>query len=239
MNALIQVRNMTIGHKDRPLYSGVSFDIREGECIMLCGANGSGKTTLLNALEQMAGDIVMIPTRIPKVPGFTLKEFVRISCYRQSDMEGRLSKDDEEALDAALKALGLSTLASQDISTLSDGEFQKAGIAAALVRKASVILLDEPTAFLDAENRINVLKTLRNLCNGGQSAPAHRPAIIFSTHDLHDGLSVATRVFALGADGIFRQTMYTTDEEAGNKEAQEAGQQAREDAVRSIFLKPF
>lgn len=239
MNALIHVRNMTIGHKDRPLYSGVSFDIREGECIMLCGANGSGKTTLLNALEQMAGDIVMIPTRIPKVPGFTLKEFVRISCYRQSDMGGRLSKDDEAALDAALKALGLSTLASQDISTLSDGEFQKAGIAAALVRKASVILLDEPTAFLDAENRINVLKTLRNLCNGGQSAHAHRPAIIFSTHDLHDGLSVATRVFALGADGIFRQTMHTTEEEAGNKEAQEAGQQAREDAVRSIFLKPF
>lgn len=237
MNALIQVRNMAIGHKDRPLYSGVSFDIREGECIMLCGANGSGKTTLLNALEKMAGDIVMIPTRIPKVPGFTLKEFVRISCYRQSDMGGRISKDDEAALDASLKALGIESLSSQDISTLSDGEFQKAGIAAALVRNASLILLDEPTAFLDAENRMSVLKTLRNLCDGGQSA--HRPAVIFSTHDLHDGLSVATRVFALGADGIFRQTSYTAEEEAGNKGAEEAGRLAKEDAVRSIFLKPF
>ena len=90
----------------------------------------------------------------------------------------------------------------RDISTLSDGEFQKACIASALVRNASVILLDEPTAFLDAENRINVLKTLRTLCNG--TAGNRRPAIIFSTHDLHDGLEVCTKVIELGADRRLR-----------------------------------
>ena len=73
-NILLDVKGMTIGHLNRELYSGVDIEIREGECIMLCGANGSGKTTLLKALAGMKGkDIVMIPTRIPKVEGFTLK----------------------------------------------------------------------------------------------------------------------------------------------------------------------
>ena len=199
-NILLEIKGMTIGHRGRTLYSGVDIEIRESECIMLCGANGSGKTTLLKALAAMEGrDIVMIPTRIPKVEGFTLKEFVRISCFNQSDFAGRLSPEQEHEIDLALETLGLRHLAQRDISTLSDGEFQKGSIAAALVRKASIILLDEPTAFLDAENRINVLKTLKHLC----STP-EKPAVIFSTHDLHDGLAVCDKVVALGSDGIVR-----------------------------------
>ena len=199
-NILLDIKGMTIGHRGRTLYSGVDIEIREGECIMLCGANGSGKTTLLKALAGMKGEeIIMIPTRIPKVEGFTLREFIRISCFSQSDFAGRLSPEQESRIDQALETLGLRHLAQQDISTLSDGEFQKGSIAAALVRKAAIILLDEPTAFLDAENRINVLKTLKHLC----STP-EKPAVIFSTHDLHDGLAVCDKVVALGSDGIVR-----------------------------------
>ena len=199
-NILLDVKGLTIGHKNRTLYSGVNLQICEGECIMLCGANGSGKTTLLKSLAGMnAKEIVMIPTRIPKVEGFTLREFIRISCFNQSDFAGRLSPEQEAQIDKALDMLDLTTLASRDISTLSDGEFQKGSIASALVRKASIILLDEPTAFLDAENRINVLRTLKHLCGtpGG-------PAVMFSTHDLHDGLAVCDKVVALGSDGIVR-----------------------------------
>ena len=197
---LLDVKGMTIGHQNRELYSGVDIEIREGECIMLCGANGSGKTTLLKALAGMKDkDIVMIPTRIPKVEGFTLREFIRISCFSQSDLAGRLSPEQESQIEKVLELMGLSELASRDISTLSDGEFQKGSIAAALVRKASIILLDEPTAFLDAENRISVLRTLKQLC-GTPSGPA----VMFSTHDLHDGLAVCDKVVALGSDGIVR-----------------------------------
>lgn len=194
---LITVRDLTIGHEGRVLCDGISFDIRQGDCIMLCGANGSGKTTLLKAILRLNGkDVVMIPTRIPKAAGFTLKEFVRICCFSMSDTGGHLSEADEKALDRALDETGLSSLSDRDISTLSDGEFQKASIVSAIIRKASVILLDEPTAFLDAENRISVLRTLRGLCRNA--------AVVFSTHDLHDGLTVATKVFAIGADRRFR-----------------------------------
>ena len=192
--AILSVRDLTIGHEGRPLCSGITFDICHGDCIMLCGANGSGKTTLMKVLA--GPECIMIPARIPKVTGFTLREFVRVSCFSKSDLYGKLSPAEEAALDKAIATLGLTHLADRDISTLSDGEFQKAGIASALVRKADIIMLDEPTAFLDAENRTNILKTLRALCDHGQ-------AIIFSTHDLHDGLQACTKVFALGADHKF------------------------------------
>lgn len=195
---LHSIRGLAIGHGDRTLCSGISFNICEGDCMMLCGANGSGKTTLMKALTGLSEEVMMIPARIPKVAGFTLKEFVRIGCFSQSDMAGRLSDQHEEALDVAMSSLGLTHLADRDISTLSDGEFQKAGLVSALVRNASVILLDEPTAFLDAENRISVLATLREICD------RKGIAVIFSTHDLHDGLKFCTKVLAFGADGRFR-----------------------------------
>ena len=198
---LIHIDGMTIGHGKKVLYENVSFDINEGDCIMLCGANGSGKTTLLKAiagLQHPGCRVTMIPSRIPKVKGFSVKEFVKVSCFKQTDMTGKLSESDEAALGRALERLGIDHLKDRDISTLSDGEFQKAGLVSALVRNASVILLDEPTAFLDAENRISVLATLREICD------RKGIAVIFSTHDLHDGLKFCTKVLAFGADGRFR-----------------------------------
>ena len=199
---MIHIDGMTIGHGRKILYDNVSFDIHAGDCIMLCGANGSGKTTLMKAIAGMQGTdcrITMIPSRIPKVKGFTVKEFVKVSCYRQTDMSGKLSQQDENALENALDRLGIIHLKDRDISTLSDGEFQKACIATSLVQHVGVILLDEPTAFLDVENKASVLQALRNLCKGEES-----PAVIFSTHDLHEGMKTCNRVIALGADGVFR-----------------------------------
>ena len=212
---LHSIWNLEIGHEDRKLCSGISFNICEGDCIMLCGANGSGKTTLMKTLTaiagpargtaESAGEVIMIPARIPKVAGFTLREFARIGCFSQSDMAGRLSEQQEGALDSAISTLGLTHLTDRDISTLSDGEFQKAGLVSALVRNASVILLDEPTAFLDAENRISILATLREICDRKGTA------VIFSTHDLHDGLKFCTKVLAFGADGRFRCSGNTSE----------------------------
>lgn len=209
---LIHIDGMTIGHGKKVLYENVSFDINEGDCIMLCGANGSGKTTLLKAIARLQHPgcrVTMIPSRIPKVKGFSVKEFVKVSCFKQTDMTGKLSESDEAALGRALERLGIDHLKDRDISTLSDGEFQKACIAASVVQHAGVILLDEPTAFLDAENKISVLQTLGSICRTEDS-----PAVIFSTHDLHEGMKVCNRVIALGADGVFRITDMDKAEEA-------------------------
>jgi iron complex transport system ATP-binding protein len=186
---LLQVRDLDIGYKGKYLYKSVSFDINEGDCIMLCGANGSGKTTLMKALANRSDLVCMIPTRIPKVKGFTTEEFIR------------LGSDGRDVTEAA-EILGLSRLLEQDISTLSDGEFQKACIAIALAKKSSIILLDEPTAFLDVENRRAVMHCFKRLCSTKNPAPS----VIFSTHDIHEAQAICNKVIALGADGIFRCT---------------------------------
>lgn len=215
---MLSVKDRIIEAGGKILCRQVSFDINAGDCIMLCGANGSGKTTLLRDILDIAENrcsAVMIPARVPKVNGFTTKEFIRLSCYRQSDMNGMLPKELEEEMELVLERFGLSEFSERDISSLSDGEFQKAGIAASIVRHADLILLDEPTAFLDAENRIRTLNLMNEICSDG------RKAVIFSTHDLHNGISVCNKVMALGADRIFRYA--------------EKDRSAMEEAVRSIF----
>lgn len=217
---IISVRDMTIRHSRKVLYGRLDIDINEGDCIMLCGANGSGKTTFLKSLAASSEEIAMIPARIIKVKGFTLREFIHLSCFKSGGIGGMIYDKEDQAIDNALETFSLSHLASRDISTLSDGEFQKGAIAAALARQSRIILLDEPTAFLDAENRKSVLKAIRGICDKA-SGMKERTAVIFSTHDLHDGLEVANRVMALGADGEIH--LGSADE--GNMEA----------AVKRIF----
>ena len=192
---MLKVDHLSIGYDGRDLVRDISFELVPGECVLLAGPNGTGKTTLLRALA--AEGVVLIPTNIPKVKGFTVEAFVRTGCYRESDWRGRVSKKVERRMEEALKMLGIEELRKRDISTLSDGEFQKACLATGLTRRAEVLLLDEPTAHLDVENRIDVLRTLQEV------ARKTGTAVLFSSHDLHDALQVADRVFALTRDGRF------------------------------------
>ena len=231
---MLRVDNISIGHGDRTLARGISFELAPGECVLLAGANGTGKTTLLKTLASggigpgnyatlglseggahlwegrrsrsdrrfrgpipLEARIILIPTNIPKVKGFTVEAFVRTGCYKESDWKGRISEEIAKKMEKALEVLGIQELKDRDISTLSDGEFKKACLAVGLTRQAEVLLLDEPTAFLDVENRISVLQTLREV------ARKTGTAVLFSSHDLHDALPVVDRVFALTRDGRF------------------------------------
>ena len=192
---MLKVEHLSIGYGDRTLVRDISFELAPGECVLLAGPNGCGKTTLLKALT---GDrIVFIPTNIPKVKGFTVEGFIETGCYKESDWKGRIPSEVRGRMEEALVLLGMQEFKGRDISTLSDGEFQKACLATGLTRKAEVLLLDEPTAHLDVENRIDVLRTLREV------ARKTGTAILFSSHDLHDALQVADRVFVLTRDGRF------------------------------------
>ena len=179
----------------------LSFSFEDGECVMLRGRNGSGKTTLMKTLAgllkplsgsfETGGEAVLVPTRIPKVKGFTVEEFIRTGMLAEFGVFKRLDKRSESDIAEAIMMMDLNALSTKDISKISDGEFQKACIATALTKKANVIMLDEPTAFLDVENRIMVLQTLQRLAHETSST------VIFSTHDIHDGAIYSDTVLAL------------------------------------------
>ena len=187
---MIEAERIVAGYGS-PVAGPLSFEYPDACSIMLTGRNGSGKTTLMKTLAghirpisgtfRSGGEVVMVPTRIPKVKGFTVREFILTGMAHGS---GAFRKPGPEAVAAeeeAVRLLGLQQIESKDLSRISDGEFQKACTAIALVRRADVILLDEPTAFLDVENRIMVLSVLKDISRSTGAT------VLFSTHDIHDG----------------------------------------------------
>lgn len=195
---ILEVNHLRLAYGSHVLADDISFGLEGGECVLLAGPNGCGKSTLLRTLADNPDTrTILIPTNIPKVKGFTVEEFVRTGCFRESNWAGKLNARTERRLQASLDLLGLQEMAGQDISTLSDGEFQKACIAVGLTRRADVLLLDEPTAFLDVENRLMVLQTLQRV------ARKTGMAVLFSSHDLQDALTVAHRVLAFTPGGAF------------------------------------
>jgi len=202
---MVEVKELTIGYGSKVIREDVSFSIERGECVLLAGSNGSGKSTLLKTMAgeilplsgtiDLRGDCTMVPTGIPRVKGFTVWEFIQTGLYTRSDFFGRLDKKFQNKIEEVMALLQIEHLSEKDISRISDGEFQKACIATALVRPSELMLLDEPTAFLDVDGRVSVLSALKEV------AQKTSMTIIFSSHDIAESVKVCDRVLAFCKDG--------------------------------------
>lgn len=188
MVEVLKAIDLVVGYKPgAPVAGPLNLTINRGDLVLLSGRNGSGKTTFLKTvaglLTPLSGTIsapgaVLIPTRIPKVKGFTVTEFVNtgLSFSLSTGHSAPSSrKSGVRSVSETLELLGIAELADRDISTLSDGQFQKACLAPALASGKQLILLDEPTAFLDAESRENLMQLLSSFTNC---------AVIVSSHDI-------------------------------------------------------
>jgi iron complex transport system ATP-binding protein len=124
--------------------------------------------------------------------GLSVRETVALGRHPYSGWSGRLDDRDERIIDDALEAAAASPLASRRVAELSDGERQRVAIARAIAQEPDVLILDEPTAFLDPRARLNVMSLLRRL------TAAKRFAAVVATHDLELVLPHATQVWVAG-----------------------------------------
>lgn len=221
--ATITISGLAIGYKTKQKLSAVksnmSADIRQGELTCLLGANGVGKSTLLRTLStfqpRLGGDISILGKSIddysarqlskavgvvltekPDVKNMTASEMVGLGRSPYTGFWGVLSADDAAIVDDSLRLVGIMDLKNRLISTMSDGERQKVMIAKALAQQTPIILLDEPTAFLDFPSKVEVMQLLRRL------ASDMGKTIFMSTHDLELALQLADTVWLMDSEGL-------------------------------------
>ncbi len=222
MTALLTTHQLDIGYSQSRRATTVLDDINvtlhPGELTCLIGPNGAGKSTLMRTLAGMQaplagqarlGDEEMqrIPAqRLAKQLAIVLTERVdvgNLSSYAlaalgrhpYTDWRGQLSAHDEAIVRDALTTVGAAPLAHRPVNELSDGERQKVMIARALAQEPQILLLDEPTAFLDLPRRVEIMQLLHKL------ARERGCAILLSTHDLELALRLADRLWLMPVGG--------------------------------------
>jgi iron complex transport system ATP-binding protein len=177
----------------RPVLCGVDFELREGEVMVLAGRNGAGKTTLLriatrilapdagevridgrslasHGRRELARVVALVPQETSVPFPFSVAEVVLMGRAPHLGLLGFESKRDLEIARAAMERLGIDHLADRSILEVSGGERQLAMVARALAQEARILLLDEPTAHLDVNRRLEVLALVRELSGEGRSA---------------------------------------------------------------------
>lgn len=211
MSALVQFRDVTLGYGRRPVLTGISFDIPEGDFLGLVGPNGSGKTTIiraiLNTLDPLAGTVTRAPgLRFGYVPqrdqvhyGFPLKvlDVVLMGRYDRIGIGRRPSAEDRALALGALDHVGIADLASQSLGALSGGQKQRTLIARALVGKPNVLVLDEPTNGMDLVSTTQILGLVRELHE------RDRLTVLMVSHALNEVANYVDRI-ALVTEGRFR-----------------------------------
>ena len=195
-----------------------SASIRLGEMVCIVGPNGAGKSTLLRTLAglqpPLAGEVkiagqplsslsvhelarrrAVVLTENHAAGDILVREFVALGRHPHVGWSGRLGPDDRAAVDRAMAVVDVTALAGRALDRLSDGERQRAVLARALAQDPKLLILDEPTAFLDLERRRVTLETLRRI------AVSQRRAVLLSTHDLRLACRLGDRLWVLAGDG--------------------------------------
>lgn len=218
----IQISGLSTGYRHRggavTVTSALTASLACGELTCLLGPNGAGKSTLLRTLSgtlhPLEGKINVLGTPLDdynegmraktigivltdrlNLPNSTVTEVIGLGRAPHTGFFGRLSARDDEMVDKAMAMVGIKPLARRKVDSLSDGERQKVMIAKVLAQQTPIILLDEPTAFLDYPSKVELMRLLRVI------ARENRKTVLLSTHDLELALAMADKLWLMGSDG--------------------------------------
>ena len=216
---IIQIEDLSIQLSNCDILKGVSLQVNRGEYVSIIGPNGAGKTTLIkciagihrhwNGMIQIDGkrfpdlkpkELAKVQSYVPQAEGrfipLTVEQFVAMGRYPHLSAFTTLTAEDRRAIESALEQAGLISFRHRAMNTLSGGERQMAFIAAALAQSAGILLLDEPSTFLDYRHQANVSSLLKKACreNGITVLAVH--------HDINTAASSSDRIYALKAGTV-------------------------------------
>ncbi len=220
-DVVLRAENFSAGY-GAPLFSGAEIALECGQVVSLVGPNGTGKSTVLRCLagllRPLSGNIslggrplesfhprerakmvasVFTQARIPF--GMSVREFVALGRIPYSGFLDGRSKQDEAAIDFALSNVGMKSFAQRRVAELSDGERSRVFLARAFASEPKVLLLDEPTAFLDVPNILALFRLLKKM------AVEKDVAVLLSTHHLDYALKFSDKVIAFDGKGCLRE----------------------------------
>lgn len=217
----LKADRLDVGYgNDKVVFPGISFAAAQGEMIALLGVNGIGKSTLLRTLSglqnsvggsiavagqqlqnltaaQRAKLISIVLTERVFVDNITVKEFIALGRMPYTNWLGKLTEADAQEVEKVIQVMNLAKLQQKQFNQISDGERQKALIARALCQQTPVIILDEPTAFLDYRNKKEILQLLSAI------AKQMNKIIVLSTHDIDAALEYCTGCWLMTEDKEF------------------------------------
>lgn len=208
---MISLRDFTIGYGKLRLLENVNADIGEATLTALIGRNGTGKSTLLRAIARLntaySGEVILngrdikrmrpaelahtlalVTTDRTRIPNLRCEDVVAIGRAPYTNWIGKMQPSDREIVMQSLASVGMEAYARRTMDTMSDGECQRIMIARALAQDTPIILLDEPTSFLDMPNRYELCALLSEL------AHKQNKCILFSTHELDIALSLSDSI---------------------------------------------
>ena len=217
--ALCTARELAIGYGKTPLLSDICLGVQPGQILTLIGPNGAGKSTLLRTLAgqlapmggtvllegrslagytgtQRAQKLALMAPHSRRMELTTCFDFVSAGRYPYTGRLGILSAEDRQQVHRALELVGAAHLADRDFNRISDGQRQRILLARALCQQPEVILLDEPTSFLDIKGKIELLTIL------GTLAHTQKLAVILSLHELELAEKIADTVVCVSPGGV-------------------------------------
>lgn len=198
---MIQLKHLSTGYRSRILLSDADTIFPAATLTALIGRNGTGKSTLLRAIAglnphysgticidgkdirdlsaaALARRLAFVSTQRTRIPSMRCADAVAMGRAPYTNWIGHMRKEDEEIVLRSLEDVGMAGFAMRTLDTMSDGECQRVMIARALAQDTPVILLDEPTSFLDMPSRYDLVRLL------GRLAHDQGKCILFSTHEL-------------------------------------------------------
>ncbi|TCP11136.1 iron complex transport system ATP-binding protein [Crenobacter luteus] len=218
----LSARGLSVSYPNKTVLAGLDLDIAAGKITALCGPNGCGKSTLLRALAGLqplaAGEVAVagrplasfrrrelartltMLAQFNQIPeGLSVAELVGYGRYAYGSLLGGPGPDDRAAVADALAATGLSGYADRQVAALSGGERQRAWIAMALAQQCGILLLDEPTTYLDIHHQIDVLFELRRLSR------ERGLTIVWVLHELNQAAAFSDEIVLMRAGRILHQ----------------------------------